>query len=141
MLRSIPKDHFLDIPLLIPLMVLRQENSDLYHRYTANASCANEVAEFILGGPIGNVVFDHSMAVVVGYIIAAARDPYEQVSVEHLIVPWRDWVGQMLDKDPQEAVVRTVIDFASAARDFRRRREMQKLAFSRIELVNKMDVS
>lgn len=140
-LRSIPKDHFLDIPLLIPLMVLRQENSDLYHRYTANASCANEVAEFILGGPIGNVVFDHSMAVVVGYIIAAARDPYEQVSVEHLIVPWRDWLGQMLDKDPQEAVVRTVIDFASAARDFRRRREMQKLAFSRIELVNKMDIS
>jgi len=140
-LRSIPRDHFLDIPLLIPLMVLRQENPDLYHRYTANASCANEVAEFILGGPIGDVVFDHSMAVVVGYLIAAARDPYEQVSVEYLITPWKDWVGQMSDKDPQEAVVRTVVEFASDARDFRRRREMQKLAFSRIELVNKMDIS
>lgn len=140
-LRSIPKDHFLDIPLLIPLMVLRQENPDLYHRYTANASCANEVAEFILGGPIGNVVFDHSMAVVVGYLIAAARDPYEQVSVEYLIAPWKDWIGQMPDKDPQEAGVRTVVEFASDARDFRRRREMQKLASSRIELVNKMDVS
>ncbi|WP_207283948.1 P-loop NTPase fold protein [Pseudomonas sp. FW300-N2F2] len=140
-LRSIPKDHFLDIPLLIPLMVLRQENPDLYHRYTANASCANEVAEFILGGPIGNVVFDHSIAVVVGYLIAAARDPYERASVEHLIIPWRDWIGQMPDKDPQEAVVRTVVEFASDARDFRHRREMQKLASSRIELVNKMDVS
>ncbi|QTD35900.1 KAP family P-loop NTPase fold protein [Pseudomonas fluorescens] len=140
-LRSIPKDHFLDIPLLIPLMVLRQENQDLYHRYTANASYANKVAEFILGGPIGNVVFDHSMAVVVGYLIAAARDPYEQVSVEHLITPWRDWAGQMPDKDPQQVVVRTVVEFASDARDFRRRREMQKLASSRIELVNKMDIS
>lgn len=140
-LRSIPKDHFLDIPLLIPLMVLRQENSELYHKYTANALCANEVAGFILGGPVGNVVFDHSMAVVVGYLIAAARDPHEQVSVEHLIAPWKDWHGQMADKDPQKAVVRTVVEFASDARDFRRRREMQKLASSRIELVNKMDVS
>ncbi|MCQ2997234.1 KAP family NTPase [Pseudomonas syringae] len=141
MLHSIPKDDFLDIPLLIPLMVLRQENPNLYHRYTANASCANEVAEYILGGPIGNVAFDHSMAVVVGYLIAAARDPYEQVSVEHLIIPWRDWFGRMPDKDPQEAVVRTVVDFASDDRDFRRRREMHKLASSRIDLVNKIDVS
>ncbi|TNB77754.1 NTPase KAP [Pseudomonas sp. Fig-3] len=140
-LRSIPKNHLLDIPLLIPLMVLRQENPNLFHRYTANASCANEVAEFILDGPIGKVALNHQMAVVVGYLIAAARDPYEQVPVEHLITPWRNWLIQMPEKDPQEAVVRTVVEFASDARAFRGRSEMQKLASSRIELVNKMDVS
>ncbi|KAI2687465.1 P-loop NTPase fold protein [Pseudomonas sp. TNT3] len=140
-LRSIPKDHFLDFPLLIPLMVLRQENPELYRRYTADALCANEVAEYILGGSIGNLIFDHSMAVTIGYLIAAARDPYEQVSIEHLITPWRDWYEQMTDKDSQRAVVRTVVEFASDSREFRRRREMQKLAFSRIELVNKFDVS
>jgi hypothetical protein len=138
---SIPKDHFLDIPLLIPMMVLRQENPDLYRRYTVNAFCANEVAEFILGGSIGNVVFDHSMAVVVGYLISAARDPYEQVSVEKLIAPWKEWYEQMIDKGSQRAIVSTVVEFASDSRDFRRRTEMQKLAFSRIELVHKMDVS
>ena len=140
-LRSIPKDHYLDTPLLIPLMVLRQENSDLYRRYTGNASCANEVAEYILNGSVGNVVFDHPLAVVVGYLIAAGRDPFDQISIEHLITPWRDWYGRMMENDPQAGAVKTVIDIASDPRDFRRRREMQKLAFERIELVNKMDVS
>lgn len=139
--RSIPKDHFLDIPLLIPLMVLRQENSDLYRKYTADASCANEVAEYILGGPIGNVALDHSMAVAVGYLIAAARDPYEKNPIEHLLKPWIDWHENMADRAPQEAVVRTVIDVASDTRDFRRRRDMHKVASLRIDLVNKIDVS
>ncbi|WP_095128633.1 P-loop NTPase fold protein [Pseudomonas sp. Irchel s3h14] len=140
-LRSIPKDHFLDMPLLIPLMVLRQEKSDLYRRYTKNASCANEVAEFLLSGSIGDVVFDHAMAVVVGYLIAAGRDPFEQISIEYLITPWREWHGRMMENDPQAGSVKTVIEIASDPVDFRRRREMQKLAFERIELVNKIDVS
>jgi hypothetical protein len=140
-LRSIPTNHYLDTPILIPLMILRQENPDLYHRYTKNAACANEVAEFILGGPIGTVAFDHPMAVVAGYLIAAARDPYGHTSIENLITPWRGWYEKIADNDPQKSAVQTVIDFASDAKEFRRRREIQKLAFSRIELVNKMDVS
>lgn len=140
-LRSIPHDHYLDIPLLIPMMTLRQENQELYTRYVENALCANEVAEFILGGPIGTVAFDHSMAVAVGYLIAAARDPYEQTPIDHLITPWSEWYEHTKEKNPQAAIVRTVVEFASDSRDFRRRREMQKLAFSRIELVNKIDIS
>lgn len=140
-LRSIPHDHYLDIPLLIPMMALRQENPDLYARYVESALCANEVAEFILGGPIGIVVFDHSMAVAVGYLIAAARDPHEQTSIDHLITPWSEWYEHAKEKDPQAAIISTVVEFASDCRDWRRRREMQKLAFSRIELVNKIDIS
>lgn len=140
-LRSIPKNHYMDTPILIPLMVLRQENPELYRRYIANAKHANEVAEFILNGPIGNVIFNHSMAVAVGYLIAAGRDPFEQVSTEHIITPWRDWYDRMMKNDPQARVVNTVIEFASDLRDFQRRSEIQKLAFERIELVNKMDIS
>jgi len=139
--RSIPKNHYLDIHLLIPLMVLRQENSFLYRRYTGNASCANEVAEFILDGPIGNVIFDHPIAIVIGYLIAAARDSFDQASIEHLINPWKDWHGCMIENTPQARAVRTVMEIASDSREFGRRREMQKIAFQRIELVNKLDVS
>lgn len=140
-LRSIPKDHYLDVPLLIPLMVLRQENLDLYRRYTGNANVANEVAEFILGGSVGEVIFEHPLAVVVGYLLASGRDPFDQVSIEHLITPWKDWHGRIADNDPMRRVVNTVIEIASESREFRRRREMHKLAFERIELVGKLDVS
>lgn len=140
-LRSIPKQDYLDIPMLIPLMVVRQENPDLYRRYSRDAFCANEVAEFILGGAIGNVKFDHEMAVVVGYLIGAARDSYGRVSVENLITPWKDWHARMLSDDRQLDAVRTIIDLASDAGIFRRRAKIHKLASARIDLVNKLHIS
>lgn len=140
-LRSIPKNHYLDIALLIPLMVLRQENPSLYRRYAVDASCANEVVEFILEAAIGDMIFDHPIAVAIGSLIASARDPYDRVSIEHLITPWKDWYERMPKNGSQAQSVTTVIKVASDSGGFGRRGEMQKLAFDRIELVNKLDVS
>lgn len=139
-LRSVPKNHYLDIPLLIPLMVLRQQNPVLYVRYTENSSYANDVAEFLLEGPIGNVAFEYPIAVVIGTLIASARDSFGQNSIEHLIEPWKDWYGRISENSPQARSITTVIEIASDTRGFGRRGEMQKLAFDRIELVNKLEV-
>lgn len=140
-LRSIPKNHYLDIPLLIPLMVLRQEHPDLYRKYTSSALCANEVAEFILGGTIGSIDFNYPMAVAIGYLIVAARDPNHQVSIEHITAPWKNWLDNMSVNDVRKGIVTTLLEVASDPRNIGRRRGIQSLAFSRIELVNKLDIT
>lgn len=140
-LRSIPKDHYIDVHLLVPMMILRQENLTLYRQYAEDASHANKVASFLLGAPIGQLKLDHSMAIAIGYLISAARIQHNASSVDHLIKPWRDWLAQMDTEDDQRSCVKTVIEFSSSSKEFMRRSKINDLAFKRIELLHKIDIS
>ncbi|MCW8884895.1 MAG: KAP family NTPase [Motiliproteus sp.] len=139
--RSIPKDHYLDIAILTPLLVLRQQDSGLYQRYVDDISVVNEVAEFLLNGRIGEVEVDRPMGAVIGCLIAAGMDRYTEVSIEPLIEPWRTWFEALPEQDERIHEIRTLLSIVQDSGEYRRRNGVRSLAFKRIELVNQIDVS
>lgn len=141
MLRSIPQNHYLDIALLISLMILRQENAEIYRNYVINSSKTNNAVEFLLGGGIGEVTLDHTMAVVAGYLIGAARDRYDDQSLESLTAPWKGWLDSIEQNDKSREEVALVLTIASDRREFFSRGGVRELTFNRIELVHKINVT
>ncbi len=140
-LRSIPQNHYLDIALLISLMILRQENAEIYRNYVINSSKTNNAVEFLLGGGIGEVTLDHTMAVVAGYLIGAARDRYDDQSLESLTAPWKGWLDSIEQNDKSREEVALVLTIASDRREFFSRGGVRELTFNRIELVHKINVT
>ncbi len=46
-LYSMPANHFLDLPLLVPLLILREQNRELYYQYINHPHIADKVIEFL----------------------------------------------------------------------------------------------
>lgn len=145
--RSIPSNQYLDESLLVPLLVLRQEAPSLYTRYSRDARCANDVIEFLAGNPIGESTFDHRIAVMFGYILRAAINPNSRDTMEKVLLPWKQWHGQMAEMDKssypsdQLRAIKTVIEFATEDREFRGRRGVNGIVFNRIELAGEINFS
>lgn len=141
-LRSIPNNHYLDTFILVPLMFLRQEKPELYQSYINNVMCANEVIEFLLKDSIDTATLNHELALAMGSIIAASRNPYgDQTSLSILLVPWKTRLEAMNDTNPMRDHVSTVIDWALQNRLSRLRGDMHVSAFKRIELISKININ
>ncbi|KQN54571.1 hypothetical protein ASE98_16510 [Pseudomonas sp. Leaf48] len=144
--RSIPHNHYLDESIIVPLLVLRQENPQLYTRYSKDAFCANDVIEFLSGARIGEGALEHRIAVMFGYLIGAARDPHSNQSLESVLAPWKKW-SEMLSEAAEASQLRSelqrtvnvVIELATKDRELRSRRGLNELAFKRIELVGEIN--
>lgn len=146
--RSIPHNHYLDESIMVPLLVLRQENPQLYTKYSKDARCANTVIEFLSGERIGEGTLEHRIAVMFGCLIAAAKDPYSNQSLEGVLAPWINWSKSLSDTTgvsqvPSELqrTVNVVIELANGDREFRSRRGLNELAFRRIELAGEINFS
>ncbi|MCO7055334.1 KAP family P-loop NTPase fold protein [Pseudomonas juntendi] len=146
--RSIPHNHYLDESIIVPLLVLRQENPQLYTRYSKDALCANDVIEFLSGNRIGEGVLEHRIAVMFGYLIGAARDPYFKNNMEGVLAPWIKWSKMLSEtagasqlRSELQRAVTMVIEFATEDREFRSRRGLNELAFKRIELAGEINFS
>lgn len=146
--RSVPHNHHLDESIIVPLLVLRQENPQLYTKYSKNALCANNVIEFLSGTRIGEGTLEHRNAVMFGYLISAARDPYSNQGIDELLAPWIKWSEQLSEtastsptRSELQRTVNVVIEVATEDREFRRRRGVNELAFRRIELAGEINFS
>ncbi|MEC6744604.1 P-loop NTPase fold protein [Pseudomonas qingdaonensis] len=144
--RSIPHNHYLDCSIIVPLLVLRQENPQLYTQYSTDAFCANDVIEFLSGSRIGQGTLEHRIAVMYGYLIGAARDPYSQQSLDNILAPWRQWYKTLAETanasqtgSELQRAVNVVIELATEDREFRSRRGLNQLAFNRIELAGEIN--
>ncbi|MDD1978510.1 KAP family P-loop NTPase fold protein [Pseudomonas tussilaginis] len=146
--RSIPHNHYLDESIIVPLLVLRQENPQLYTKYSKDALCANNVIEFLSGKKIGEGALEHRIAVMFGYLIAAAKDPYSNQSMEEVLAPWIKWSKTLTEiadasqvQSELQRAVNMVIELANGDREFRMRRGLNELAFKRIELAGEINFS
>ena len=146
--RSIPHDHYLNESIIVPLLVLRQENPQLYTRYSKDALCANDIFEFLSGARIGESALEHRIAIMFGYLIGAARDPYSNKIMEQVLAPWikqsstlSETAGTSQARSELQRTVDVVIEFATENRDLVRRRGLNELAFNRIELVGEINFS
>ncbi|ROL67403.1 hypothetical protein BHU25_17965 [Pseudomonas vranovensis] len=146
--RSIPYSHYLDCSIIVPLLILRQESPQLYTRYSKDALCANDVIEFLSGTRIGQGTLEHRIAVMFGYLIGAARDPYSKQSMETILTPWKEWSKTLAEaadasqiRSELQRTVNVVIELATEDREFRNRRGLNELAFNRIELAGEINFS
>ncbi|MFK4136014.1 P-loop NTPase fold protein [Pseudomonas luteola] len=140
-LRSIPTNHYLDTPILLALMFLRQGNPELYYRYVNNPMCANEVIEFLLDSSVEAAKMAHHLAVVAGQLISVNNDPYNnsRENTEALLAPWRRRFEGLEPRNEMRDRIEVIIELS--IKSSIRRRELHRLAFDRIELVNTIDIN
>ncbi len=90
-LYSVPNSHYLDAPLLVSLLILRDQNKSLYNRYINMPSNAHEVINYFFGSlfPPKNEDsrLDFTICSVIGYLLAPNR---ENELFANLIEPYRD---------------------------------------------------
>ncbi|MBT4129607.1 MAG: NTPase KAP [Candidatus Marinimicrobia bacterium] len=139
-LRSIPINKKLDPVVLSLMLILRKQNSDLYQQYIDDPSVTNEVIKFLMGDPenISNLP-DH-YGWIGGWMIQAASDHHGSFDKQTLIKSWQDQLGAIDDSDPRHYEISRLIKLAKD-RTVDRWHNQRKLAFQRIELVEKIDVN
>ncbi len=74
-LYAVPDNHYLDVPLLIPLLILRWKNKSLYEQYVTDTSIAHDVIKFLFGSLLpsetnNNVRVDYVIYTIIGFLIA-----------------------------------------------------------------------
>ncbi|MNJ75610.1 hypothetical protein D3C77_727320 [compost metagenome] len=91
---------------------------------------------------------EHRIAVMFGYLIGAARDPYSNQNMEGILAPWIKWsktlsetAGASQLRSELQRTVNVVIELATDDREFRSRRGLNELAFKRIELAGEINFS
>jgi len=136
-LYSIPNDHFLDTPLLMSLLILRDQNKGLYNQYVNLPSIADQVIDFICLGFLPMKEDDRTLSDIIGYLIAANRNNNEVF--ERLIKPYRDKAT-----DGTYDINSVVVAIAENPRDqrtsFRGSGIPLNLTVERIELVHRINI-
>lgn len=105
-LYSIPNDYFLDQPLLVSLLILRDQNKELYDQYINSPNIADKVIEFLCQGFLPLNGRDYTLASIIGYLIATNWNKNEENKVfEHLIEPYRNKATDTVPYDMNRVVV------------------------------------
>jgi Cdc6-like AAA superfamily ATPase len=92
-LYSLPYNNYLDAPLLISLLILRDKNKELYNQYIEKPSIANEVYEFLCQGflPLQNDYNQDNdvIANIIGHLITTNfSNDAENKAFKHLLEPY-----------------------------------------------------
>lgn len=140
-LRSIPRDQYLDVAVLAALLVLREKNTNLYEQYVKDVKHANEVIEYLMGMPSNVKSLPKYYGWVGGWLIRSGKDSYAKVDLDSLIKPWRKLLDTLDQGSGHYFQVNRLIEIAEDTNDhFWGRENMSNLAFNQIELVNQIDI-
>jgi len=134
---SVLKNHFLDVPLLISLLILRDQNKSLYNKYTVSPNNADKVIDFLIDGKLYETESNESAALasMVGCLIAPNQR--NQMEFDRLIQPYSKKIDNDLDYRD-----RMVIAWAENPRKNSMGRGFNHmLTIERIELVHQINIA
>jgi hypothetical protein len=141
-LRSIPKNHRLDPIILASLLMLRDRNPDLYLKYVHDPFLANEVIECLTGVTPTNMDIPKDFGSIAGWIFQAGYDGDSEVNFEPVLQPWVDLGKKFAENaDRRAGEIDRLLRVASDKENSWDRGNLRKIAFERIELMNRIDVS
>ena len=142
-LYSIPDGHWLDAPLLVSLLMLRDKNNELYKQYIETPSIADKVYEFLCQGflPLRNDnlnVDSDTVAVIIGFLISTNNFRIENNNQDfnRLIKPYNNNT-----ENHNETIL--LIARSPRANGYNNSvtgKDMLKLAVERIELVQQINL-
>ncbi|WP_370278079.1 P-loop NTPase fold protein [Pontibacterium sp.] len=138
--RAIPSNQEMDVPLLVCLLVLRQENGKLYQQFVDDITYVNEVIDFLLGDKFESSRLPKPFAKVAGWLIQSGYDAYEDLDLEPVIEPWQQRYDQMEDDDERKSDLSSLLRIARHNDGGWNRSGVRKLAYSRIELVSQITI-
>ncbi len=132
---SIPATHYFDEPLLISLLILRDQNKALYERYVESPTVADQVIEFLGQELTDEERQDNAFCLITGYLIAPIYENHKnKYRYEELIQPYKA-AAESTDPPTKRAGMRVlyiVENFASFDAD--------KNAIARIELLQQFTI-
>lgn len=140
-LRSIPATHYIDVHILAPMMILRQQNEPLYRRFVADASVANEVIEFLFGSAIDELYLNNESAVMAGALIAENLGNVPRGAENPLLARWEALYQHRMNQNQRLGGIDRVLEIAGNAVQNRMRYGVRKLACERIDLVSQIEIA
>lgn len=142
-MRSIRKKQRIDTPILFSLLLLRHLNIELYNNYINDIFQANNVIEFLYGLPDTKTILPTFYPWVAGALIRTGNSYDEEHDLTPLINFWeeliRDWAED--SSHPNFSKIQLVYKYSKSDDSFWLTSSMRKLAYGRIELTNKIDIS
>ncbi len=137
-LRSIPSNHYLDPQVLAVMLFLRHENSELYQRFTNDASCTNEVIEYLLGGSAETVLLPEVFSVIARVLLESisGKDCFHS-----LIGYWKEMSEKLDTNSDRRNTIDHLIRIAEHRDYHRSGLNIRKLAFDRVELMRQIKMS
>ncbi|XAG82177.1 KAP family NTPase [bacterium 19NY03SH02] len=139
--RSIPSNYYFDAVVLLSMLVLRQENHELYQRFVLDVMCTNEVITFLLGGDAETTSFPRNFGFVAGWLISSGYDEYKKNNLEPMIAYWEQLSGEFPDDNRKQGELANLVQFARKKDMWRDYSDMRVTAFNRIELVSQIDIA
>lgn len=140
-LYSIKHNQYLDMPLLIALLLLRDQNKDLYDQYINSPNIADKVIDFLLQDIPQQTRDTRNCAEIIGLLIACCRNNYNaNGDFERLLTPYREQIVNAINTSKRTNQI--IIDTAESPREMWSRdgEALLKLTLDRIELVNQIKV-
>jgi hypothetical protein len=132
-LYSIPQNHYIDAPLLVSLLILRDQDKDLYYQYIENPNVAEKVIACLLGEKPYETESNGKVALnyIIAHLIAPVRERNPD-EFDRLIQPYsNEEYKTEREKD------HTVIELAKCQS---RNSLCLKATVERIELVHQINI-
>jgi hypothetical protein len=138
-LSSVLKNHYLQTPLLISLIVIREHNPGLYTRYINNPKIANEVIDYLAEGLPSSDLNSFPFSLISGYLIASNLDFSSDGQFNELLAPYEKIIANNdhLNRESVNAARHTI----SIVRSITERECINlKIATERIELLHRIKI-
>lgn len=139
-LRSVPNNHYLDAAVLCPLLVLREQDLELYKRFKHDATCVNEVIKFLLGDVL-DINAPNYFGVVAGWLILSARDYFQPDLLNSTMEYWKDLMKNVDAQSESHRQIHQIFLVSQNNSPMRDPENLRLLTFNRIELVDQITLS
>ncbi|MFT7157626.1 MAG: hypothetical protein ACI8Q1_002648 [Parvicella sp.] len=137
-IKSIPSNHHLDPEILCVMLFLRDKDEHLYRRYVDDASCTNEVINFLLGGPVETQALPEAFSVVAGTLLESVRkDNSYNKQVNH----WKNILEGMDKNDNCYSDIEQLIGVAAYQGARRHGGNIRKVVSERIDLLHQITIT
>lgn len=139
-LKSIPSDHYLDEVVLCSLLILREQNNDLYQRFRNDEIYVNEVIKYLIGEPDVAFLPDY-YSLVGGCLLYASRNYYNPGPLKPMIDYWEKVLDSFEEDSKNHRIIRHLLAIANSSSAGQDPENFRLFSFDRIELVNQISLS
>ncbi|GAA6168142.1 KAP family P-loop NTPase fold protein [Sessilibacter corallicola] len=139
-LLSVPTNHYLDEPLILSLLMVREHNPELYSRYIVDPSVADEVIEYIGLNLPNEKKYSFPFCLMAGFLISPNMAASEGTRFKELLVPYEDILSnEKYQHNDIWYAADYIIDVAKKTRDMGRTLS-HKTTVERIELLHRINI-
>lgn len=136
-LRSIPADHYDDSEVLCVLLILRKVNKALYYEFIEKPQSVNKLISYLLGGNIPGVEIPEPFSITAGLLIKSTKSANR---FSEVLSHWKELLAKNEAYSDVYRPISHLIQVAESQDRGMGRSTIREIAFSRIELLNRINL-